>query len=35
VLDELIRRTRLLGDGVALAWSALATGDGLRHLEIT
>jgi hypothetical protein len=34
VLDELIRRTGLLGDGVALAWSALATGDALRHLEI-
>jgi len=33
VLDKLIVRTGLLGDGVALAWSALATGDGLRHLE--
>lgn len=34
VLDELVGRTGLLGDGVALAWSALATGDGIRHLEI-
>jgi hypothetical protein len=33
-LEALIRRTGLLGDGVALAWSAIATGDGLRHLEI-
>jgi len=34
VLDELVAQTGLLGDGVALAWSALATGEGLRHLEV-
>ena len=33
VLDRLLAETGLQGDGVALAWSVLATGDGLRALE--
>jgi hypothetical protein len=33
-LGELIDRTELTGDGVALAWSALAAGPGLGRLEI-
>ena len=34
VLGRLVKETALLGDGVALAWSVLATGSGLAGLEV-
>ncbi|MCI0634932.1 MAG: hypothetical protein L0206_13600 [Actinobacteria bacterium] len=35
VLEVLVSETELMGDAVALAWAAIATGDGLELLAPT